>query len=301
MPQARFFTDTTDFLSIHVGDEIHLNGQRYLVTGEERERRFGIEDPKFWVKRVTEMHTGTRKIAKLSFFEAFDTRLGDLNIRCYRSPQKEERILTLCRHHPDFMQGEGILDERGNVVRLLNIVRGKNFMMHLHDLHIHHETYFTRELPAILRHLSIAFGAIGFLHRNGFRHGDIRNDHIMVERHSDRYVWIDFDYDFESPENPFGLDLFGIGNILVYAVGKGFHNLYMIQNDTFTYKKLIDRLEPEDFSILHPNRLVNLRKLYPYVPLMLNNILMHFSVGAPITYESVDEIMEDLDGYLVSL
>jgi hypothetical protein len=82
----------------------------------------------------------------------------------------------------------------------------------------------TRELPANLRHLSIAFAAIGFLHRNGFRHGDIRNDHIIVDRHSDRYV-----------------------------------------------------------------------------PLMLNNILMHFSVGAPIAYESVDEIMEDLDGYLASL
>jgi hypothetical protein len=301
MPQPRCFTDTSNFLSIRAGDEILINGRRYRVTGEERERRFGIEDPKFWVKRVTDMETGIRKIAKLSFFETFDTRLGELIVRCYRSPQKEEEILRLCRHHPDYMQGTGVLDDQRNLVRILDIVRGKNFMMHLHDLRMHHSTYFRTALPGILRHLATAFAAIGFLHQNGFRHGDIRNDHIIVEKKTGRYVWIDFDYDFESPENPFGLDIFGIGNILIYAVGKGFHTLYMIQNDTYTYNDLVDRVGAEDFSILHPNRLVNLQKLYPYIPLMLNNILMHFSVGAPIAYESVDEILEDLNGYLASL
>lgn len=301
MSQPRCFTDTSNFLSIQAGDDILLGSRRYRVTGEERERRFGIEDPKFWVKRVIEADTGTRQIAKLSFFETFDTRLGELIIRCFRSPQKEEAVLRLCRHHPDFMQGTGVLDEKQNLVRVLDIVRGKNFMMHLHDLRMHHTTYFKNALPGILRHLSTAFAAIGFLHQNGFRHGDIRNDHIIVEKKTGRYVWIDFDYDFESPENPFGLDIFGIGNILIYTIGKGFHTLYMIRNDTHTYTDLADRIETEDFSILHPNRLVNLKKLYPYIPLMLNNILMHFSVGAPITYESVDEILEDLDGYLASL
>lgn len=301
MPDARCFTDTSNFLSINAGDEIQLNGQRYRVTGEERERRFGIEDPKFWVKRVVEINTGIRKIAKLSFFEQYNTRLGNVLIRCYRSPHKEESIMQLCRHHPDFMKGIGVFDDQHNLVRVLDIVRGKNFMMHLHALRMPHALYFTNELPDILQHLSTAFAAIGFLHRNGFRHGDIRNDHIIVERKSGRYIWIDFDYEFESPENPFGLDLFGIGSILIYAVGKTFHNLYMIKNDTYTYKNLIDSLEPEDFSVLNPNRLVNLHKLYPYIPLMLNNILMHFSAGAPITYESVDEILEDLNGYLASL
>ena len=34
-------------------------------------------------------------------------------------------------------------------------------------------------------------------------------------------------YDFETSENPFSLDIFGLGNILIYAIGKGFHNAYM--------------------------------------------------------------------------
>ncbi|BBO82366.1 hypothetical protein DSCO28_29320 [Desulfosarcina ovata subsp. sediminis] len=301
MAAARCFSDTSDFLSIRSGDHILLDGRRFLVTGEERERRFGIEDPKFWVKRVVEEETGDRKIAKLSFFESFNTRLGELVIRCYRSPEKEERILDLCRNHPGFMQGVTFPDAKGNRVRVLEIVRGKNFMLYLDSLRMPHVQYFETELPGILRHLCEAFAAIGLLHAHGFRHGDIRNDHIIVERRSGRYVWIDFDYDFEAPENPFGLDLFGIGNILIYAVGKVFHNSYMIKNDTYTYHDLIERLEPDDFSILHPNRLVNLRKLYPYVPVMLNNILMHFSAGTSITYASVDEIIEDLGGYLASL
>ncbi|GAB6906361.1 hypothetical protein JCM12296A_21960 [Desulfosarcina cetonica] len=301
MVAGRCFSDTSDFLSIRAGDHILLDGRRFLVTGEERERRFGIEDPKFWVKRAVEETTGERKIVKLSFFETFHTRLGELVIRCYRSPEKEERILDLCRHHPSFMQGVTFPDEKGNRVRVLDIVRGKNFLLYLDDLQMPHEHYFRTELPGILRHLCECLEAIRFLHTNGFRHGDIRNDHVIVEKNTGRYVWIDFDYDFEAPENPFGLDLFGIGNILIYTVGKGFHNLYMIKNDTYTYQDLIERLAPEDFSLLHPNRLVNVRKLYPYVPVMLNNILLHFSAGTPITYASIDEIIEDLSGYLTSL
>ena len=92
-----------------------------------------------------------------------------------------------------------------------------------------HETYFHTALQGILRKLVRAFEAIRFLHVHGFRHGDIRNDHIMVEHGTGNYMWIDFDYDYDTSENPFGLDVFGLGNILTYAVGKGFHNTHEIR------------------------------------------------------------------------
>jgi hypothetical protein len=164
-----------------------------------------------------------------------------------------------------------------------------------------HEKYFHEALPAILKKLVGAFAAIGFVHRRGFRHGDIRSDHLMVNRKDGRYIWIDFDYDYDAQENPFGLDIFGLGNILAYAVGKGYHNYYMILNDTYTYGDLKDRLAVEDFSIIHKNRLLNLKKLFPYVPRMLNDIILHFTAGATIYYEFVDELIEDLNGYLRSL
>lgn len=297
----RVFTDTSDFFDIGPGDRIFVGGRYYLVTGEEREYRFGIEDPKFWVKKAVDCQNEERKILKLSYAETFTTNLGGVPVRCFRDPAKESDILRLVEHHPGFMHGVSYPDERGNPVRVLDIVRGANFLYHVDGVHLDHETYFWTALPDVLRHLTDAFLAIGFLHANGFRHGDIRNDHVIVRHQSGEYVWIDFDYDFDLKENPFVLDIFGLGNLLVYAIGKGFHEYYSIKNDTYTYDDLLDRLTAEDFSILHHSRLVNLRKLYPYIPPMLNNILMHFSRGAQLFYESVQEIVEDLNGYLESI
>jgi len=200
------------------------------------------------------------------------------------------------------MQGEVFWDSENNNIRVLDIVRGANFFVYMEQYErMPHEKYFFEVLPGILEKLLEAFEAIRHLHINGFKHGDIRNDHIVVERKTGNFVWIDFDYDYDSPENPFSLDLFGMGNIILYAVGKGFHNLYMIRHDTYTYGDFIKSVEEGDFSLLDASRFVNLRKLYPYIPRMLNDILLHFSKGSPIYYEFIDEILESLRGYLKSL
>jgi len=301
MASPRLFTDTTDFTAIEFGDEIVVGDSRYTVTGLEKERRFGIEDPKFWVKRVVNADTGERKIIKLSFFESFFTSFGGVKIRCFRDPEKEAEILKLVKGRSSFMQGTSHYDEKGNNIRILDIVRGHNFFLYIDSIRMPHEKYFREVLPDILKKLVGAFTSIGFVHRNGFRHGDIRSDHLMVSQKDGAYVWIDFDYDYDAQENPFGLDIFGLGNILAYAVGKGYHNYYMILNDSYTYGDLIERIAVEDFSIIHKNRLLNLQKLYPYIPRMLNDIILHFSAGAMIYYEVVDELIEDLNGYLRSL
>jgi len=293
--KGRVFTDTTEIFSIDYGDIIRVGEKHYRVIGHEREYRFGLEDPKFWVKRVIEIETGTKKIIKLSFFEAFETSLGGVKVRCFRNPTKEGEILDLVKDHPYFMHGTAHIDEKGNNIRILEIVHGPNFLNYIDNLPMGHERYFHTILPDILMKLAKAFEAIRFLHLHGFKHGDIRNDHIIVEHSTGNYVWIDFDYDYETSENPFGLDLFGMGNVLLYAVGKGFHNLYMIKHDTFLYKDLLERLDPGDFSILDKWRFVNLQKLFPYIPTPLNDILMHFSRGANVYYEYVEEIIEDLN------
>lgn len=298
---GRVFTDTSDFFAIGPEDQILIGESYFLVTGEEREYRFGIEDPKFWVKKVIDCRTQERKIIKLSYAETFETNLGGVRVRCFRDPQKEGDILKLVKGNPAFMQGETYHDSEKNPVRILDIVRGRNFLHHIDQFKMPHETYFWTVLPDILNHLIKAFNAIDLLHRNGYRHGDVRNDHVIVEHSSGRYVWIDFDYDFELRENPFGLDIFGLGNLLIYAIGKGFHDFYMIKRDTYQYKDLVDRLTLEDFSILHQSRLVNLKKFYPYIPPMLNNVLLHFSKGAHVFYENVQEIVEDINGYLKSI
>ncbi|MCW7752627.1 protein kinase [Desulfobotulus sp. H1] len=302
MKAGRIVTDTTGFFEITSGDIIEIGGRRFRVTGNEMERRFGVEDPKYWVKRVVEDATGARKIVKLSFLETFQTTISGVPIRCFRDPDKEGDILDLVRGRPDFMQGEVFRDSRGNNIRVLDVVRGANFYVAMGDYYsMPHRAYYEKILPGMLAKLLEACRSIRFLHMNGFRHGDIRNDHLMIEKKTGNYVWIDFDYDYDAPENPFSLDLFGLGNLLLYAVGKGFHDLYLIRHEPDIYGDFFDQITEEDMSLLDASRFVNLRKLYPYLPRMLNDILLHFSRGTTIYYEFIDEIIEDLEGFLRSL
>ena len=291
----RLFTDTSNFTAIDWGDEILINDKRYRVVGHEHEQRFGVSDPKFWVKRVVDTESGEAKIVKLAFFEEFETIIGGVKIKRYRSPEKEARILKIVDGHSHFMHGKSFQDPKGNNIRVLDIVPGPNFYVYLKSLNMDHEDYFNTVLPGILRRLIKLFEAIRFLHFHGERHGDVRNDHAIVEEGTGNYVWIDFDYEFETAENPFGLDIFGLGNILLYAIGLGFHDYHAISNETEEYGDLKDRLVPEDFSLLQAKQLTNIRKLYPYVPRPLNDILLHFSRGAEVFYEAVDEVIEDLN------
>jgi hypothetical protein len=299
--RTRQFTDTSDFFAIDYDDEILIGGNRYIVKGYAHESRFGLEDPKYWVKRVVDSKTGEPKIIKLSFLESFETSIGGVKIKRFRNPDKERKILELVEGHPSFMHGEGQLDAKGNIVRILNVVRGPNFLNYLDRFKMNYEDYFQQILPGILKKIVQAFEAIRFLHINGFKHGDIRNDHILIDGDQGTYVWIDFDYDYEALENPFSLDIFGMGNILTYAIGKGFHTLQMIMSETRLYGDLIDRLERDDFSLLEKRRFINLRKLYPIIPTVLNDILMHFSQGAHVYYELAEELIEDLNRCLYSI
>ena len=64
-------TDTSQFMAIGYGDVIQLADRHFLVLRDEVERRFGLEDPKYWVKRCRCLETGERNILKLVFHESF--------------------------------------------------------------------------------------------------------------------------------------------------------------------------------------------------------------------------------------
>jgi len=49
-----------------------------------------------------------------------------------------------------------------------------------------------------------------------------------------------------------------------------------------------------DLSLVSRDRIFNLKKLFPYIPESLNNILLHFSVGTQVFYNSVAEFQDDL-------
>jgi hypothetical protein len=56
-------------------------------------------------------------------------------------------------------------------------------------------------------------------------------------------------------------------------------------------------LTGEDLNIVFGNRVVNLKKIYPFIPESLNRVLMHFSKGANWFYENAAQLIEDLEEF----
>ncbi len=284
--------DTTDFFRVGYGDVLILDCRPYLIRNNEREGRFGIDDQqKFWVKRARDLLDGSIKIIKLVFHERFESKVGGIIFDCFRSPKKEARILDLTRGHPRFMQGFSVTDTSNNIIRVIDFIKGKTLADSVLSLGTNHEDYFHNHLPAVLDEFIQMVEAIHFLHKQGEKHGDIRRDHILRDETTGNCRWIDFDFNYLHKENMFGYDLYGLGNILVYLIGRGDVTVQRLREED---SSIFNRITSDDMNIIFGNRVVNLAKVYPYVPGVLNMILLHFSSGANAFYDSTVQLLHDL-------
>ncbi|MEE4606316.1 MAG: serine/threonine-protein kinase [Desulfobacteraceae bacterium] len=288
----RIHTDTTDFFRVEYGDVVILGGRPYLIRHNAKEGRFGVDDEiKFWVKRAIDLESGSLKIIKLVFYEAFKARIGGIEFECFRSPKKEARTLKKVAGHKNFMHGYSIEDEEGNLIRVLDYIFGKSLHAYIDGLQIDHQSYFYNLFPGILSNFVESIEAIRLLHQHGEKHGDIRRDHILIDRNSGRYRWIDFDFNYRHRENIYGYDLFGLGNILIFLAGRG--DVLLRELNKQNHPALFT-LGKEDVNIVFNNRIANLKKVYPYIPESLNRVLMHFSKGANLFYENTEQLLDDL-------
>jgi hypothetical protein len=280
--------DTSNFMSIERGHVIDLAGELFLVRSNEHEGRFGIDDqPKFWVKHAIDLQTGRTVIVKLEFAEQFRIHVGPIQIRCWRSPKKEGRVLEAVQGKPNFMQGRAVRDAAGNLVRVIDFIHGRTLLDSVQDLRVKHERYCAEFLPGILAGVAEAFAGIDELHRAGLCHGDIRNDHLFVEAGTGRYRWIDFDLDQESPV----FDLWSAGNILQYVCAAGFLSFRDVSEK---YPECSAALTHEDASVFFPHRVMNLGRVYGYLPSGLNKILSRFSFGSRVRYERMRQVAADV-------
>lgn len=290
-------TDTTGFMDINRGNVLRLNGADYLILGDAHESRFGLEDqPKFWVKRAVDLSDGSDKILKLVFHEEFISHIGPLSIRCYRDPEKEAKALDSVRGDHRFMQGFSILDDVGNIIRVIDFIKGKSLYEFIMGLDIPHEEYFFTRAAGILCNILDCFYAIKTLHKNNLCHGDIRNDHIIIERDTGAYRWIDFDLTQDYSD----FDIWSLGNIINFVIGKGIRTFHELN-----YPKNIPSVKtspsPDDASAFYKYRIMNLKKLFPYIPDKLNNILLHFTVNTEQFYKSADEFITDMEDAISGL
>ena len=183
---------------------------------------------------------------------------GPRDVKCYRSAEKEAQVLTLARGDERFMQGRAARDSRGNVVRIVDFVFGTDLLSYLQSVPLRHEEYFHALLPGILTNVGNNLGAIEQLGDPGLCHGDIRNDHLLIERGTGSYKWIDFDLNQDSPD----FDIWSAGNILHCVPGKGFVTFH---DAIHSKPELSGRLFDEDASVFFPNLVMNLRKVYGYI------------------------------------
>ncbi len=286
--------DTTDFFRIEYGDIVILGGNPFLIRHNAKEGRFGLdEEEKFWVKRSIDLRSEKTKIIKCVFLEKFNAHIGGIEFECFRSPRKEARILNLVKNLPNFMQGYSVQDDHENIVRILEFIYGISLAEHIREIAMtmNHETYFYQYFPNILENYILCVEGIRFLHDHGEKHGDIRRDHILIDRESGQYRWIDYDYNVRHRENMYGYDLFGLGNVLMYLVGMG-DTVY--QDLERSKHPSLDVLIEDDMNIVFKNRIANLKKVYSYIPDSLNRILMHFSKGANAFYDHTSQLIDDL-------
>jgi serine/threonine protein kinase len=220
--------------------------------------------------------------------------IGGITFECFRSPRKEARILNLVADHKNFMHGYSIEDSKGNLVRILDFIKGKPLSHHVTYMEMDHQTYFYDRFPGILKNFMECIDAIRFLHTHGEKHGDIRRDHILIDRDSKSYRWIDYDFNYRHRENIYGYDLFGLGNILVFLAGMGDVLLPDLRKQSHP---ALDVIEEKDLNIVFNHRVANLKKIYPYIPESLNRVLMHFSKGANWFYEDTTQLLDDLEEF----
>lgn len=291
---ARFkvVRDTSDWMAINRGDVMIFGDGEYLIKGNMREPRFGIdEQPKMWVFNAVDLDTGDEKIIKTLFNEEFYAHIGILKIRCYRSPDKESAVLDSVRGDSRFMQGETFYDEEGNNVRVIDYIKGESFFRYVYSIEKDHKTYFIEDLPRILRNIRTTIEAILRLHELGYCHGDIRNDHIFIEGKTGDYRWIDFDLKQDVTD----FDLWSLGNIISYAVAKGILTFKSVLKSPDFSDDVKASLTQNDASAFYNYRIMNLQKAYRYVPFRMAKILRRFTIKPPEFYTSVEELLDDFN------
>ncbi|MBF0520485.1 MAG: serine/threonine protein kinase, partial [Nitrospirae bacterium] len=288
----KIIEDLSDFFTVQYDDVVVLGERPYLIRGNQREGRFGIDDePKFWVRNAIDLIDRKTKVIKMVFTEEYNANIGGILFRCIRSPKKEARVLEKVNNHERFMHGFGIHDKAGNTIRVIDYIKGINLTEYVLNQSKNHEEYYFTKFKAVFEEFIELVKAIEFLHDSGEKHGDIRRDHVIMDSETGIAKWIDFDYTFINSENRFGFDLFGLGNILIFITGGGdvtLQQLSKVQHPAL--KNLVD----DDLNVVIQNRVANLKKIFPYIGERLNYVLLHFSQAAEVFYETAGEFLSDL-------
>jgi hypothetical protein len=98
-----------------------------------------------------------------------------------------------------------------------------------------------------------------------------------------------------DPYKPFtAFDVWSLGNVLQFVTGMGPTTFHDIRTGGRFPSDIMESLKTTDASAFHHYRLMNLKKVYPYLSERLNAVLLRFSLGAKDPYWALSELMSDL-------
>ena len=119
---------------------------------------------------------------------------------------------------------------------------------------------------------------------------DRQSHHLLFETGTGLLKWIDFDFSVNYTD----YDVWSMGNVLTFVVGKGRHTFRRLHRKPEEYPGVTAEIDEEDAIMLSKHRIANLRKLFPYISAELNEILLRFSTGASHFYEDLESQARDL-------
>jgi hypothetical protein len=105
-----------------------------------------------------------------------------------------------------------------------------------------------------------------------------------------------------DPQGSFAaFDVWSFGNILQFVLGMGPTTFHQIHTGGEFSSAVIASLKSTDAGAFHHHRLMNLKRIYPYISERLNAVLERFSMGADDYYWTVDELKRDLREAILDL
>jgi hypothetical protein len=177
---------------------------------------------------------------------------------------------------------------------VIDFIQGKTVLKVLGDLEMTHERYVDEVLPRLLVEILDCFSGIVGLHDRGLCHGDIRNDHLILDSQDGRARWLDFDFVRAS----LVFDVWTMGNVLNCVLAKGFVTFHGLRQSRPDVR---DRVDGRDASAFFRHRVMNVDRLFPYLPPCFAAMLRRFCAGATVRYERAEQIASDLGACLDGL
>ena len=76
-------------------------------------------------------------------------------------------------------------------------------------------------------------------------------------------------------------------------MGKGIRAFYQVLKDERFPEGVRESLRADDGSAFYEYRIMNLKKLYPYIPPKLNDLLLHFTIRPSAYYTDISQFVDE--------